>query len=99
MVYVRMSCLAGPAPRLGKIHLYPLSSLCQELVRTLPPPQGQNAPVNVYALSTPISVLFWVSERTKRNQYWQSFNHCLPEFDGPGGGPPSSNFLHFASRN
>ncbi len=31
-------------------------------------PRGRNVPVKVYALSTPISVLFWVSVRTKRNQ-------------------------------
>ncbi len=57
------------ATRPGKFHLYPLF-LSVLRIRTgfVPLPRGQNVPLNLYALSTPISVLFWVFVRTEQNQ-------------------------------
>jgi hypothetical protein len=74
-----LSCLSKcPATRLWKFHLYPLSPLSKDFMyRYCPPPQGQNVPVNVYTLSTPISVLFWVFVRTNGIKIWRSFNHCF----------------------
>ncbi len=67
-MYARKSCLARPATRPGNLICtrYPL---CLKKQFGLPPPllQGRNVPVNVYGLSTPISVLFWVSVHTVRS--------------------------------
>jgi hypothetical protein len=67
MVYVRKSCLS-PSNKAGEIPFVPLSLSVLRRVQTSPLAPGSNVPVNVYTLSTPFSVLFWVSVRTKRNQ-------------------------------
>jgi hypothetical protein len=61
-----LSC--SPSSRAGEIPFVTASFSVLRIVRTLPLPRGQNVPVNVYVLSTPISVLFWVSVRTGQNQ-------------------------------
>jgi hypothetical protein len=68
MVYVRKSCLACPAAKLGNsiCTCYPLCF--KKWYELRPLPRGRNVPVDVYALSTPISVLFRVSVHTKQNQ-------------------------------
>ncbi len=68
MVYVRKSCSARPAAELGN-SIRTRYFLCLKKQNGLCPlPLGRNVPVNVYALSSPIPVLFRVSVRTKLNQ-------------------------------
>ncbi len=51
-------------------------------------PRGR-VPVNAYALSTPISVLFREPERSAQKLELAGVNHCSPESVRRGGGPPS----------
>ncbi len=79
MVYVRKSCLL-PAIRPGEFHLYPLSFSVLRISSDFAPlPRGQSVPVNVYALSALISVLFCVFVRTVQIKYWRLFGHCFAQ--------------------
>ncbi len=54
----------SPGRGAGVFHLYPLSFSVLKVVRTSTPAPGLRVPVNVYALSNPISALFRVSACT-----------------------------------
>jgi hypothetical protein len=63
MVYVRKSCLARPAAELGysiRTAIFAVLRISSDFASLS---RGQSVPVNIYALSTLISVLFWVSVR------------------------------------
>jgi hypothetical protein len=76
---------------IGKIPFVPAISSVLRLRTNIAPTPGSNVPVNIYALSTPISVLFiWLSVRTVAESKSGGCSFIvLPEFDGRGGGPPS----------
>ncbi len=84
-------CLAYPAAELEEIPFVPaIFSVLRISMDPPPPPRDQKVPVNVYALSTSISVLF-LGVRAYLAE--SSTGGCLiivsPKFDGHGGGPPS----------
>ncbi len=81
-VYLRKSWLPRSCPtiRPGKFHSYLLFlSVLRISTDFAPLGPGSKVPVNVHALSTPISVLFWVSDCTVWIKYWRLFGHFFAQ--------------------
>jgi hypothetical protein len=70
------SCLL-PGNKAGEIPFVPAILFLKKKNGLCPPPRGRKVLVNVYALSTRISVLFWMSACTVRIKYWRSYGHCF----------------------
>jgi hypothetical protein len=92
MVYMRKSCLACPA---GEVPSVPaIFSVLRISTDFAPCPAVKMYPLTsmICQVSTPISVLFWVSVHTERNQVLNGGRSIIvsAEFDdGYGSGPPS----------